>query len=70
MAPELHLADKFEAEADILVITLDHLRDDASDQALTMALAQAKRVRKASTLLVQALASERDNRYSRGGTSE
>lgn len=60
MAPELHLADKFEAEADILVITLDHLRDDPSDQALTMALAQAKRTRRITQQLVQSLASERD----------
>lgn len=54
---------------DNLLTDVDHLdrildSDETQLAQLELALAVAKRVRRASTLLIRALASERDNRYS------
>ena len=55
-------ADKLEWEVDIFVQMRDHAVDAASfDQHLVLMLDQAKRVRRASTILIKALARERDN---------
>jgi hypothetical protein len=51
-------ADKFEREVDILWITLEQGID--SHEAADLAVAQAKRVRTASTVLVRELARKRD----------
>jgi hypothetical protein len=60
---ELHrLTDKFEDESDILIRMLERLEEDPSETALSIALSQAKRVRRESNVLVRALARERDNK--------
>jgi hypothetical protein len=56
---ELHrAADKLFTEVDHLDRALD--RDELDEQALALALAAAKRVRRDATLLVRLLAAERD----------
>jgi hypothetical protein len=59
---ELHrTADKFERAADRLVQVTDQIDPDEPDlNAVNIALAEAKRVRRESTLLVRALGALRD----------
>ena len=65
--------DKLHGIADKLFEEVDHLEDvlDGSDDParVPLALAVAKRVRAESTLVVRALARERDNTLQPGGTS-
>lgn len=58
---ELHRqADKFERDADQLVRQLDRIDEESPEATVQLALSTAKRVKRDSTLLVQALARIRD----------
>jgi hypothetical protein len=63
--------DDYTAAADKLLQEIHHMEIllDTDDISVDLALAQAKRVRRESTVLVRALARHRDS-YSPEGTSE
>lgn len=65
--------DEVHRAADNLFVEVDHLDRilDSDEPHIDLALAVAKRVRRQSTLLVKALAAERDTTATApGGTSE
>jgi hypothetical protein len=63
------LSDKFERQADHLTRLLERMPDDPSAPRLDLVLQQAKRVRRTSNLVVQALARHRDQLQPKEGTS-
>lgn len=66
---ELYLRDKFEQDFEILGILLDNLEKSPRDlDSIRLALAEAKRVRRTCTFLVQHLAALRDNATEPGGS--
>lgn len=54
-------ASKFDAECEILGQQIDRLLDGGNEHQAVLAASQAKRVRRESNFLVQALARLRDN---------
>lgn len=54
-------ADKFDHETEILAMQIDRIVEDGDEQRVALAVAQAKRVRRESNFLVQALARLRDH---------
>lgn len=68
---ELHHMDKFAREVSHLQVAVDQIDpDDPDPNAVSIALGQAKHVRRQSNLLVRALARFRDNLHTQEGDNK